>query len=165
MSEPRASLFMDDWHAARQRAAVFVSLLDHMERGWFAFRPLQIWIEAHKDKQEDGDNYAHLLNFADGDVSDVFLMIGRGVAALVPGLPGWKDEADPADLDGWLESLGRYLKMLRLASESAEVPDEFRGLMRSVTDQLDGQRWSAQMANLLASAGLLIAAADGEGSD
>ncbi len=51
MSEPRATLYTPKWREARERVLevepvtrpVFVSILDHMERGWQAFRPLQVW--------------------------------------------------------------------------------------------------------------------------
>lgn len=51
MSEPKATLYSQKWREARERVdavepatrPVFLSILDHMERGWRAFRPLQVW--------------------------------------------------------------------------------------------------------------------------
>jgi hypothetical protein len=34
--------------------AVFVTLLDHIERGWQVLRPLQVWVEQHQTNAAAG---------------------------------------------------------------------------------------------------------------
>lgn len=45
---------------------MFVALLDHVERGWQAFLPLQEWLEQNHDSaRTERDDYAHLLSFVE----------------------------------------------------------------------------------------------------
>ena len=114
MSEPKATLYSQKWREARERVdavesatrPVLLSILDHMERGWRAFRPLQAWVEANSEHaKQGGDDYAHLLNFVDGGLSDLFQLIGLGVADLVPGWAEWAKEADlRTSTGGWKRS-------------------------------------------------------------
>lgn len=165
MSEPKHNLYTRHWREARARVhradpdtqPLFVSLLDHMERGWQAFRPLQVWFEQHVDHAMGGsDDHAHLLNFVDGELSDVFMLLGTGVAELVPGWEGWEREADPADLDGWGESFRRYLAVFRLALAAADVPEAFRELGLGVARVLEGESWSEQLCARLAAVAELV---------
>ena len=169
MSEPRETLYSEKWREARERVdtvepatrPVFLSILDHMERGWRAFRPLQVWVEANRDHAKHGrDDYAHLLNFVDGGLSDLFQLIALGVADLVPGWEAWAKEADPADLDGWVETFGCDLTVFRLACTGAEVPEEFRTLARSVTGVLESGGWSEQLSALIGAVGELVPRGD-----
>jgi hypothetical protein len=163
MREPRATLYSQKWRDARERVPavepatrpVFVSILDHMERGWQAFRPLQAWVEQNSEHTRQGnDDYATLLNFVN-ELSDVFLLIGLGVADLVPGWSGWEAEADPADAIGWAESLRGNLAVFRLACSTAEVPEQFRTLGLSVARTLEAG-WCEQLSALLGAAGELV---------
>lgn len=164
MSEPKQNLHTDKWREACERVhavephtrPIFVSLLDHMECGWQAFRPLQVWFEQNSHHAKEGDDYAHLLNFVDGELSDVFMFMGGGVADLVPGWEGWEKEADPADLDGWAESFRRYLAVFRLALTAADVPEPFRVLGVSVAEVLKSEGWSEQLCALLSAVGDLV---------
>lgn len=164
MSEPKATLYSVKWREARERVnavepatrPVFLSILDHMERGWRAFRPLQVWFEENSEHAEHGrDDYAHLLNFANG-LSDVFLLMGQGVADLVPGWAEWAKEADPADVEGSADNFRCDLTVFRLACTGADVPEPFRTLALSVVGVLESGGWTDQLAALLGAVGELV---------
>ncbi len=168
MSEPKATLYSQKWQEARERVdavepatrPVFLSILDHMERGWRAFRPLQVWVEENSDHARHGrDDYAHLLNFASG-LSDVFLLMGQGAADLVPGWAEWAKEADPADVEGWADNVRCDLTVFRLACAGADVPAEFRTLALSVAEVLESGGWSEQLSALLGAVGELVPLSD-----
>jgi hypothetical protein len=166
MTEPKATLYTPKWNEAQQRVqqvdpatrAVFVTLLDHIERGWEVLRPLQVWFEQHAPDAAADDDHARLLTFCEGSVTDVFLQVSRGVADLVPGTPGWREEADPSDVDGWAEAFGQGLNVLRLACAGATVPKHFRGMVASAAEHMDGG-WCRLLAALLSAVGELIPAA------
>jgi hypothetical protein len=171
MTEPKATLYRPKWIEARQRVqqvdpatrAVFVTLLDHMERGWQVLRPLQVWFEQHQTDAAADDDYAHVLTFCEGS-TDVFLQVSRGVADLVPGWPRWEEEADPSDVDGWAEAFFRDLKILRLACEGGMVPKQFRELVVSAAAEMDAG-WFRLLSGLLGTIGELIPAdTAGEGA-
>ena len=158
MNEPRVTLHSQTWREARERLAaldagtrpMFVALLNHVEAGWRAFRPLQEWLEQNRDDtRAELDDYAHLLSFVEGELSDLFMLIGTGVAKLVPGWPGWEAEADPADVEGWAESFGWNLAVFRLACAHADVPEPFRALALSVTSVLEKGGWPPHLSALL----------------
>lgn len=76
MSEPKLTLHSQKWREARDRVhavdaetrPVFLALLDHVGRGWQAFRPLQEWLEQNRgNARTDPDDYTHLLNFVEGE--------------------------------------------------------------------------------------------------
>lgn len=164
MTEPIVTLYTPKWNQAQQRAqqvdpatrAVFVTLLDHIERGWQVLRPLQVWFEQHQTNAAADDDYAHLLTFCEGSI-DVFLQVSGGVADLVPGWPRWQEEADPADVDGWAEAFFRDLKILRLACQGGMVPKQFRELVVSASAEMDGG-WCRLLSALLGAVGELIPA-------
>jgi hypothetical protein len=171
MTEPQATLYTPKWNEARRRVeqvdpaahAVFVTLLDHIERGWQVLRPLQVWFEQHQASGAADDDYAHLLTFCES-CTDVFLQVSGGVADLVPGWPHWQEEADPADVDGWAEEFFRGLKILRLACEGSMAPKQFRELVVSVSAEIDGG-WCRLLSTLLGAVGELIPVdAAGEGA-
>jgi hypothetical protein len=162
MTEPKATLYTPKWNEARQRVqqvdsascALFVTLLDHIERGWQVLRPLQVWFEQHQTNAAADDDYAHVLTFCEGS-TDVFLQVGGGVADLVPGWSHWAEEADPSDVDGWAEAFLRDLKILRLACEGGMVPKQFRELVASAAAEMDGG-WCRLLSALLGAVGELI---------
>jgi hypothetical protein len=165
MTEPRVTLHSQKWREARDRLPtldartrpIFLALLDHVERGWQAFRPLQEWLEQSRgDVRMDPDDYAHLLSFVEGELSDTFMLIATGVVDVVPGWPGWEAEADPADVEGWAESFGRNLAVFRLACAGADVPEPFRRLALSVVRGLEAGRWSGQLPALLGPVAALV---------
>ncbi|HEX6038972.1 hypothetical protein [Longimicrobium sp.] len=152
--EPLRTLYMAWWRDARERArqldpgvrSLFVDVLDHVEAGWAYVAPLQAWCEAHRDDPRDGDD-AHLLDFIADDVVDLFREIASGVAALVPGYPGWEAEADPAEVDGDLDTFRRYFTVLRYAVEGLPAPAELRDAVRTAAQGLAG--WSTELAVLV----------------
>ena len=131
---------------------VFTALLDHVEHGWRTLQPIYAWFTGHLEHAAEQSPYADLLNFADGDVWDVFVMIADMVADLVPGWTGWEAEADPADVDGWVESFRRYLSVLRLGSERTDVPFAFGLLVRQVAVAFEQEHWDRHLSALLAAA-------------
>lgn len=149
------------WRAARLRVdaldvtrPLFTAILDHVENGWQVLRPLQHWCEKNERYARDGqDDYAHLLSFMSGELADVFLLIGAGVADLVPGWESWIEEADPMDVDGWTETFSRYLVVFRMACAGADVPAPFRAMVLEAAAVLEGGRWSQRMAALLVEVG------------
>lgn len=167
MTEPKATLYTPKWNEAQQRAQhidaatrdVFVTLLDHIERGWQVLRPLQLWFEQHQAEASASDDYAHLLTFSEGSVTDVFLQVSGGVADLVPGRPGWREEADPADVGGWAEAFCQDLSVLRMACMCATVPEPFRDLTLSATGALAGG-WCRLLSALLGAVGELVPMAE-----
>lgn len=165
MSEPKLTLHSQRWREARDRVhavdaetrPIFLALLDHVGRGWQAFRPLQEWLEQNRgNARTDPDDYTHLLNFVEGELSDTFMLIGTGVADIVPGWPGWEAEADPAEVEGWTETFGRNLAVFRLACACADVPEPFHHLALSVAGVMESGRWCEEMCALLGTAGELI---------
>jgi hypothetical protein len=170
MNEPRVTLHSQTWREAHDRLAalgattrpMFVAVLDHVEAGWQAFRPLQEWLEQNRDDtRAELDDYAHLLSFVEGELSDLFMLIGTGVAELVPDWPGWETEAHPGDVEGWAESFGWNLAVFRLACAHADVPEPFRELALSVTSVLENGGWPAQMSALLGPVAALVPNATG----
>jgi hypothetical protein len=167
MTEPKATLYTPKWDDARQRAVevepatreVVVRLLDHIEQGWQFLRPLQLWFEQHPAEANANDDYAHLLTFSEGSVTDVFLQVSGGVADLVPGRPGWVEEADPADVDGWAETFCHNLAVLRIACAGAAVPEPFRNLTLSAVGTLEGW-WCRLLSSLLGAVGELVPVAE-----
>lgn len=164
MTEPKRTLLTDKWREARERLDAvdsatrpsYLALLDHMERGWQAFRPLQVWYEAnaqHADSERD--DYAQLLNYVNG-LTDVFVLMGLGVADLVPGWADWENVADPADIDGWADGFGCDLAVFRLACTGADVPEPFRTLGLSVAGVLESAGWTDQLSARLGTVGQLV---------
>lgn len=163
-TEPGVTIHSQTWREARDRLAtldagtrpVFLALLDHVEAGWRAFRPLQEWLQNRDDTLAELGDYAHLLGFVEGELSDVFMLIGSGVADLVPGWPGWEAKADPTDVAGCADSFEWNLAVFRLACAGADVPEPFRRLALSVARVLETGEWSEQLSALLGPVGELV---------
>lgn len=155
-TEPRHTIHVEGWRDARQRIArldpplqaLLGPLLDHVEAGWAHVRPLQVWYEAEREHARTAsDDYAHLLNFIDGDLVDLFRELAAGVAALVPGYDGWEAEADPGGVEGELDRFVRYFTVFRYAVEAADAPEGLRAEVRAAVQGLAG--WSMELAVLL----------------
>lgn len=144
------------WRDARDRVprldeasrALFLAILDHVEAGWVHVAPLQAWYEAHRDHaRESSDDYAQLLNFIRDDLVDVFRELASEVAALVPGYAGWEAEADPAEVEGDLDTFRRYFTVLRYAVEAMDTPAGSRDVVRAAAQGLAG--WCTELAVLV----------------
>jgi|GEM_PF-2989195 len=154
-AEPSHTIYAADWYAARERVdgaspgtrPLLVSLLDVVEAGWLAVRELQHWYDANSARARQDDAYGHLLAFVDGDVVDLYREVARGVAELVPGWAGWESDADPDDVAGDVITFVRYLAVLNLAVQVAEVPESFAVLVASVEARLHG--WGTGAAALI----------------
>lgn len=156
LPEPLHTIYLPWWTDARQRAqrldpplrAMFGRMLDHVEAGWTHVAPLQRWYEAHRDRARDAsDDYAHLLNFIDGDLVDLFRELAVGVAALVPGYDGWEAEADPGGVDGELGRFARYFAVFQRAVEAIGVPAKLGDAVRAAAQGLAG--WATELAVLV----------------
>lgn len=154
-AEPLRTLYVAWWKDARDRARqldpgirpLFVDVLEHVEAGWAHVAPLQAWYEAHRDDPRDASGAdAHLLDFIADDVVDLFREIASGVAALVPGSAAWEAEADPAEVDGDLDTFRRYFTVLRYAVEGMNAPAELRDAVRAAAQGLAG--WGTELAVL-----------------
>jgi hypothetical protein len=154
--EPVRTLHLAWWKDARDRAReldpgmrpLFVDVLEHVEAGWAYVAPLQAWYEAHRDDPRDasGDD-AQLMDFIADDVADLYREIASGVAALVPGYADWKAEADPAEVDGDLDTFRRYFTVLRYAVEGMNAPAELRDAVRAAAQGLAG--WCTELGVLV----------------
>jgi hypothetical protein len=153
--EPLHTIYLPWWTDARRRAqrldpplrAMFTRALDHVEAGWAHVAPLQRWYEAHRDRARDGSDYAHLLNFIDGDLVDLFRELAVGVAALVPGYDGWEADADPGGVDGELDRFERYFAVFRRAAEAIDAPATLGDAVRAAAQGLAS--WATELAVLV----------------
>jgi hypothetical protein len=127
-----------------------LDLLARVESGWHALRDLQHWAEANRLHENEADTYGHLLAFIDADLVDVFREVAGGVAELVPGSPGYEDKVDPEGIIAEAETFARYLTLLRLAVQAAQVPASFAVLTASAAERLAG--WGDEVAALVVGA-------------
>ena len=156
LPEPRHTIYLPWWTDAWERAqrldpplrAMFTRARDHVEAGWGHVAPLQRWYEAHRDRARDAsDDYAHLLNFIDGDLVDLFRELAVGVAALVPGYDGWEADADPGGVDGELDRFTRYLTVFQCAAEAIDIPVELKQAIRAAGKGMIG--WATELTVLV----------------
>jgi hypothetical protein len=152
-AEPLRTIHVESWKDARERTlrldppvrALFSRLLDQVETGWEPVATLQrLYEEQREHARTVADDYAHLLNFIDGDLVDLFRELAAAVAALVPGYDGWEAEADPGGVEGELDRFERYFVVFRHAVEDIGLPPELRDAVRAAVQGLAG--WSTELA-------------------
>lgn len=152
LMEPRHTIYGDDWLAARHRVhalpaalrPLFLSVLNHIEAGWFHIRELQLWYDANQERaRAQQDNYALLLHFIDGDLVDLFRAIAAETAQLVPGYPDWKGQVDPGTIDGDVETFRRYLAVFAMAVEQEPHSESLREITRAAAEGLAG--WCTEL--------------------
>lgn len=167
--EPVRTLHMPWWTDARERArrldpgvrSLFVDVLDQVEAGWACVAPLQAWYEAHHEEPRSGSSDdVYLLDFIADDVVDLFREIASGVAALVPGYASWEAEADPAEVDGDLDTFRRYFMVLQYAVEGMPAPAALRDAVRAAAQGLAG--WSTELAVLVSAIEEGVLTSDGQ---
>jgi hypothetical protein len=155
LGEPLHTIYTPRWWNARARIqklpktqrALFAELLDHVERGWKHVRTLQIAYERMEQLTRGGDELAHVLDFIDADVVDLFRVVASDAADLVPGLEEWEDAADPGDMDGDMTVFVRYLHLLHLAAGSPGIPAPLKETVDAAVGGLDG--WLPRLIHLL----------------
>ncbi len=74
-------------------------------------------------------------------------MIVLDAADLVPGWAGWEHAADPGDMDGDAVLFARYVGVLRLAAQSAELDPGLFADVEGACAALEG--WYARLADVL----------------
>jgi hypothetical protein len=155
-AEPQRTIYVRSWGDARRRVEMvapqtrpaLLAALNHVETGWEHVRELQRWYDDNREHAQGDDDYALILSFIDGDVVDVYREIAAEVAALVPGYPGWKNNADPGAIDGDLDVFRRYFRVFALAVEQAPETEPVRELVRRAARGLAG--WCTELAILVA---------------
>lgn len=153
--EPSRTIYGDGWAQARRRVEtlapgtrpVLLAALTHVEAGWEYVRELQRWHDDNRARARDRGALALILEFLDGDVVDVYREIAAEVAALVPGYPGWENQADPGAIDGDGDVFHRYFAVFALAVEQAPEAEPVRELVRSATRGLAG--WCTELTVLV----------------
>lgn len=160
-TEPNATIYGPDWMAARDRLplvepaegrALLASAMDRVESGWTAVRDLQNWLDQNKGREGADDDYGCLLTYVETDVRELFRSMALALAHVAADWPG-EERASTDDVDGWLSALVRHVTVLRLATESATVPPEFRELVRQVAPLGLAGEWFHQLSGVLRAIG------------
>jgi hypothetical protein len=133
--EPRATIYTEAWAGAVLRVAhlpprhreAFGILLALVEGAWEHLRPAQLFVERHTP--HPAAPCSLLVQFLDSEVIDLFRGLAFSVTEYIPGPPCWDDDSDPTNLDADAGLFGRYMEVLYMASDRAEVPEDFRELV------------------------------------
>ena len=154
-TEPDATIYGADWMAARDRLplmepaegrALLASAMDRVESGWTAVRDLQHWLDQNTGRERADDDYGCLLTYVETDVRESFRSMALALAHVAADWPG-EERASTDDVDGWLSAFARSVTVLRLATESATVPPEFRELVRHQVAPVGfGGEWFRQLS-------------------
>lgn len=145
VGESSKTILRDSWREARMRAAglddderaLFCSLLDSVESAWPHVRRLQ---HLH-DQLGPGASgaLAHVLDFIDTHVCDLFMNFASGVEAFIPESSGGvvcMPDFDSTNADA--EQFGSFLGVLRSAACDPSLPPAVTAAIRSATDALSG---------------------------
>lgn len=160
-TEPNATIYGADWMTARDRLpliepaegrALLASAMDRVESGWTAVRDLQHWLDRNKGRESADDDYGCLLTYVETDVRESFRSMALALAHVAADWPG-EERASTDDVDGWLSAFVRHVTVLRLATESATVPPEFRELVRQVAHLGLAGEWFHQLSGVLRAIG------------
>lgn len=95
-------------------------------------------------RQEASVPVAHLLEFIDGDLTDLFRCIAYGSAHLLPG-DQQSEHADPPEVQADVRLLVRYFAIAALAAENPIVPSEVRNVFQAAAAGLEG--WGDEMVH------------------
>lgn len=154
--EPRATIYVPAWLEAREQLAwvededareLLTSAMEQVESGWELVRGLQLWAERHCALRDVHDDYGALLNFAASGVHEVFRSLAGNLAAFVASWPG-QDLPAEKDLDGRLDEFTRCALVLVLATAAAaDLPEDFRDVVRPLTHFRPGGSWAARLAS------------------
>ncbi|HEX6037776.1 hypothetical protein, partial [Longimicrobium sp.] len=87
--------------------------------------------------------------FFEAEVREVFRTLASNLAAWVQAWPAG-DLTPDKDLDGRLSEFARFAAVLVLAASAADVPDDFRNLVRQLTPLRQGEAWAQRLAETFA---------------
>jgi hypothetical protein len=139
-SEPRFTLYPEEWRAAREGVALLPSarqrrlcwaLLGHMERGWKIILPLQV----AADRLAHGPGLARsvagdVAAFIECDPTDVYRGIARVCMHAVPGGPRHGQQGSLGIVADEAGDVARYLRILALGTHHPEFPPDLRDMVR-----------------------------------
>lgn len=158
---PEVTIYGPEWTAARNRLAsvepaearaLLASAMDRVESGWTAVSVLHQWLERNRGRESAEDDYGCLLTYVETEVRETFRSGALALAHVAADWPDW-ERASTEDVEGLLSTFVRYVTVLRLATESATVPTEFRELVRQVAPLgLEGE-WFHQLLVVLRAIG------------
>lgn len=94
------------------------------------------------------DATAQLLNFIDGDLTDIFRSFTTSAAYLLYPRRSWAEKADPTETEGELDLVVRYLDIGAMAAESPHIPEDIRAVFREVGTALSG--WGGHVQAVVA---------------
>ncbi|HKP77169.1 MAG TPA: hypothetical protein VJT67_16675 [Longimicrobiaceae bacterium] len=142
--EPTRTIFGEEWRAAKNRVrrlrqndrALLVPLLDVVESAWPRVRTLQV---LHDQLRPYATGlFAHLLDFIDTHVCDLFRSVAVDVARFVPPPPGARAAAEPdfdsANADA--AQFGVFVAVLHAACCDPTVPASAAEVIRGATQPL-----------------------------
>jgi hypothetical protein len=145
VGEPARTIHCDSWRAARTRAVqlteservLFSSLLDALEMAWPHVRTLQL---LHDELGPDATGtLAHVLDFIDTHVCDLFLNLASGVEAFIPEPSGAvvrMPDFDATNADA--EQFGSFVVVLGATTYDPALPQPAASVIRSATEALSG---------------------------
>lgn len=108
--------------------------------------PLQALFQNDPGVASRRDPSAQLLNFVDGDLTDVFRGFTDSASYLLSDSADWLAQADPDEVEGELDLVVRYLDIAVMAAESAAIPDDVRAVFRRAGAALNG--WGDRVLRL-----------------
>lgn len=126
---------------------LFEELVRQVELAAAALAPLQALYDDCPQGYDRRNAYGRLLNFIDGDISDVIRGIMSDLPVMIPAGPGWAEEADPSEMHADAELLVRYLAVGGMAAEHPAIPDSARRLFADVEDAL--RDWETNVTEAL----------------
>lgn len=166
-TEPDATIYTPAWVAARDRLAfiepaearaLLASAMDRVESGWTAVRDVQHLLDRNRGRESGDDDYGCLLTYVETEIRESFRSMALALAHVAADWPAW-ERASIDDVEGSLSAFVRYVTVLRLATESATVPPEFRGLVRQVAPLGLAGEWFRQLSGVLRAIGHRVTAA------
>lgn len=158
---PEVTIYGPEWTAARDRLAsvqpaearaLLASAMDRVESGWTTVGALHQWLERNRGRESAEDDYGCLLTYVETEVRETFRSMAVALAHVAADWPDW-ERASTDEVDGLLSTFVRYVTVLRLATESATVPPEFRELVRQVAPLGLAGEWFRQLLGVLRAIG------------
>ncbi|MBW3572577.1 MAG: hypothetical protein KY467_15855 [Gemmatimonadetes bacterium] len=122
--------------------------MDRVESGWTAVRDLQQWMERNREREGAEDDYGCLLTYVETEVRETFRSMAVALAQVAADWPE-SERASTDDVEGQLSAFVRYVTVLRLATESATVPPQFRELVRQAAPLGLAGEWFRQLSGVL----------------
>lgn len=127
---------------------VALQLLERVQIAGDELFKLQYLYESRTDAFFRRDYAAQLLNFVDGDLTDVFRGFTGRIAALIALTMGEAVEVDPLEIDADLDLVLRYLDVSVMAADSSSIPSSYRAVFQEVAGAL--RTWGSEVRALVA---------------